>query len=425
MNVLHVVAGELTGGAARGAYWLHQGLRELGVHSQLLSSCRETHGDRTVVSLGSTPWRAGTNLLRKQLDLTLPTLYPLGRRGAFSTGLFGRDFTRTEAYRAADVIHLHWISAGMVKLQDLSRIGKPVIWTLRDMWPMTGGCHYTLGCERFTGRCGRCPQLGSHSEYDLSTLVQQRKRTYLPRQLWLVGISQWLAEQARASRVFAGRQVRVIANSIDTREFFPIDKPSARALLGIHTDKKLVLSGAISAKDPYKGFDRYLQALALLDPRHYHLCFFGHVDRSVVEALPFDYSDLGYLHDAIGLRLAYSAADVFVAPSVMEAFGKTLAESMACGTPVVCFDATGPRDIVSHRVDGYKARPFAPEDLAAGIRWVSFEADYPALCRQARESVLARFDNVVVARQYLALYGEALALGNSEIAAVSTASLGR
>ena len=121
----------------------------------------------------------------------------------------------------------------------------------------------------------------------------------------------------------------------------------------MQTDKKVVLAGAISLKDSYKGFDRYLEALKHLDPDEYHLCFFGRQNRAVVDALGFDYTHFGYVHDAIALRLVYSAADVFVAPSLMEAFGKTIAEAMACGTPAVCFDATGPRDIVQHQVDGH------------------------------------------------------------------------
>ena len=122
------------------------------------------------------------------------------------------------------------------------------------------------------------------------------------------------------------------------------------------------------------------------------------------------HAHLGFLSDTLSLRLLYAAADVFVAPSLMDAFGKTLAEAMACGTPVVCFDATGPKDIVEHRVTGYKATPFDPADLAAGIQWV---LDLPrewhdALRRDARERAVKRFDSRVIAGQYKALYEEML-----------------
>jgi len=114
--------------------------------------------------------------------------------------------------------------------------------------------------------------------------------------------------------------------------------------------------------------------------------------------------------------LAYSAADVFVAPSRMDAFGKTLVEAMSCGTPVVCFDATGPKDIVEHHLTGYRATPFSPQDLAHGIQWVLVQPPdaYQALCRNARERAEQRFDSRVIARQYEALYREVLADANPD-----------
>ena len=409
MNVLHIVAGELTEGASRGAYWLHRGLLALDVESRLFTNSKQTYGDASVTTVSDNAKGFALSMLRKQVDLSLATLYPEGKRGTFSNGLLGVDFIRTPEYQAADVIHLHWINAGMVNMKTLGKIDKPIIWTLRDMWPMTGGCHYAMSCEKFTDRCGSCPQLGSNMDYDLSRFVFKRKARYLPPNMYLVGISNWISEQARRSTLFRDADVRTIYNNIDTTEFFPVDKQTARDLLGIRTEKKIVLAGCTSTKDEYKGFGKYLEALKSLDPARYHLCFFGKLDQAVAESLGFDFTSFGYLHDSIALRLAYACADVFVAPSLMEAFGKTIAEAMACGTPVACFDATGPKDIVSHQQDGYKAKPFDAQDLAAGIEWLAHAPDHEALCRNARKNVVAQFDSLVVARQYFDLYEEVLA----------------
>jgi len=94
----------------------------------------------------------------------------------------------------------------------------------------------------------------------------------------------------------------------------------------------------------------------------------------------------------------------------MDAFGKTLAEAMACETPVVCFDATGPKYIVDHKVNGYKAKPFDIRDLANGIDWVLNlnEKEYTYLCKNAREKVLREFDSRVIAKKYIELYKEVL-----------------
>ena len=92
----------------------------------------------------------------------------------------------------------------------------------------------------------------------------------------------------------------------------------------------------------------------------------------------------------------------------MDAFGKTLAEAMSWGTPVVCFDASGPKDIVTHKHDGYKARAFESDDLALGIEWVSSAERYNELCLNARLKVMSEFDISVIAARYQSLYEDML-----------------
>ena len=407
--VAHLVAGNLDGGAARGAYWLHQALRERGVKSTVLYSGSGRSNDPSVASLADTPAKAIAAALTRRF-WSLPTLlYRKRKPESFSVGMAGIDFAAHPLYRSANVVHLHWIS-GLVSMKSLRRIDKPVVWTLRDMWPLTGGCHYSLACDRYKVGCGRCPLLGSGSRNDLSRFVFERKRASLPAQLQVVGISEWLSERARESPVFAGRTVRTISNNVSTRVFFPIDKQAARQNFALGESARIVLVGAQTLSPAYKGFDLFVSALAVLDVRALHFLFFGAVSKAALNRLGINYTSLGFIADEAELREVYSAADVFVAPSRSEAFGKTLAEAMACQTPVVCFDTSGPKDIVEHKISGYRARPFDASDLAAGIRWVlgQPEAAYKAMCRQARERVQTRFDSRVIAGEYLKLYGEML-----------------
>ena len=408
MKVLHIVAGDLSGGAARGAYWLHSGLRELEVDSKVFTNSKITLGDSNVVTTIKTKTDQPVKTIRGQLDNFLLLLYPKRKQIIFSTGMFGVDFKKTKEYEEADIVHLHWINGSFVNIKHLAKIDKPIVWTLRDMWPLTGGCHYSMECEKYKTGCGNCEQLRSSSSYDLSKFVLNRKKKYLPKNMKLVGISNWLSERAKESELFKEFDIRTISNNIDTSEFFSIDKKIARDILGIKTQKKIVLVGSTSLKDFYKGFVKFQEAVKELDKSKYFLCFFGNVDKNVAEELGFEYKSFGYLNDNISLRLAYSSADVFVAPSLMDAFGKTLAESMTCGTPVVCFDATGPKDIVTHKVDGYKAKPFESKDLACGIEWVLNVPNYDELCTNAREKVMREFDSRVVAGKYVELYKEVL-----------------
>jgi glycosyltransferase involved in cell wall biosynthesis len=232
----------------------------------------------------------------------------------------------------------------------------------------------------------------------------------LPQKLQIIGISHWLSDCARESRVFAGCQVETISNNVDTQQFRPIDPDVAREILGLRKDRRIILAGAHRVSDFYKGFDLFVEAMRTLDMLDVQLVLFGNVSDRDLRDLRVEYSNLGFLSDTVSLRLAYAAADVFVAPSRMEAFGKTLAEAMACGTPVVCFDATGTRDVVEHEVTGFKATPFDPTDLARGVRWVLSRnpEEHTVLRKGARKRAVTHFESRVIATKYRELYERVL-----------------
>lgn len=411
MRIVHLVSGGLNGGAARGAYWLHRGLLRLGVSSTLLTNSRDTLGDPSVISLASTDAQRAKLALFSRLA-ALPTyLYPKRKSLIFSTGLEGINFTRHPAYLAADVVHLHWIN-GLVAMRTLRKINKPIVWTIRDMWPMTGGCHLAnaLGCERYIIGCGQCPQLGSRHDWDLTKFVVAHKQACLHRNIRVVGISEWLSACARRSRVFDGFTIQTISNGIDVEDFFPVEPAVARRGLGLPLDKRIVLAGSYSLSDFHKGIDLFLEAMSKLRRKDVHIVLFGNSHCSGLESLSHPSTTLGFLSDSISLRLVYSAADVFVAPSRMESFGKMLAEAMACGTPVVCFDATGTADVVVHKLTGYKAQPFDSTDLCEGIQWILSQDETRLSClrKQARERATKYFDSRVIAEQYITVYKELL-----------------
>ncbi len=410
MKVVHLVAGELNSGAARGAYWLHQALREIGVDSTMLTDATQTHGDTTVVSLADSFFGKIKFAVLKKIGRAPARVYRNRKRRIFNTGFDGVDVTRHPAYASADLVHLHWIN-GLISTRALHKVKKPLVWTLRDMWPFTGGCHYSLDCDRFTQGCGICPQLGSTRERDLSRFVLQHKRNLLPKGIRVIGISEWLSDCARRSELFREYKVATISNNVETKSFSPLPKKAARQALGLGDAQNVVLIGAQDAANFYKGFELFLEALEIIDKERLLVVIFGGKVADVPDSLGVQTRHIGFLSDADALCRAYSAADVFVAPSRMEAFGKTIVEAMSCGTPVVCFDATGPKDIVEHKVSGYLATPFEPQDLAQGIQWVLDQPPdaYQALCNNARTCARQRFDSRVIARQYELLYREMLA----------------
>ena len=404
MKILHIVSGDLKGGAARGAYWLHQGLISEGIESKIFNNTPKSDNDNNVVTFTNNKKNLWLDFFYKKIEKLPLKVYKNKTNHVFSTGIIGFDITKHPLYNWAEIIHLHWINNAFISIKNLHKIKKPIVWTLRDMWPFTGGCHTTIDCNKYKTGCGSCPQLGSNKNNDLSRKIIKSKQKNIPSHAYIVGVTPWISNEAKESIVFKDFHVSCIYNNINCNLFFPLNKQIAREALNIKTNKKIILVGAQYTYDYFKGFDKFLQALQSLDEQKYLVLFFGRLGADVESSIKFEYKNFGFIRDDITLRLLYSAADVFVNPSLIESFGKTTAESMACGTPVVCFDATGSRYIVDHQVNGYRAEPYNPIDLSNGIEWIIKNKKYNSIALNAEQKVIQNFDSQLIAKQYVNLY---------------------
>jgi glycosyltransferase involved in cell wall biosynthesis len=256
--------------------------------------------------------------------------------------------------------------------------------------------------------------LGSSCENDLSRWTWNRKeRAWRNLDLTLVAPSRWLADCARSSSLFRDFRVEVIPNGLDTETFRPGDKEGARNTLGLPQDKKIILFGAVRAiSDPNKGLHLLIPALQVFSKESSDTlaAVFSSLDGREMPDLGMPAVFLGRIHDDRKLAEIYAAADVFVAPSIQEAFCQTAAEALACGTPVVAFGATGLLDVVEHQRCGYLAQPYDAGDLACGIAWVLEDMDRHAeLSIRARQKVKAEFSLDKVSDRYVAMYRQLLA----------------
>ncbi len=313
-----------------------------------------------------------------------------------------------------DIVHFHWTGRGVAPIALLPRLRRYVlVWTLRDMWPLTGGCHYSGGCTRFLTGCGSCPQLRSVGQIDISRWQWRRKlRHWHNLEINFIALSNWLAGYARSSPLVGDNEVSVIPNGVDVQRFAPADKASARSLWRLPQDRRIVLFGALMSDiDPRKGFVYLRDALRQLAAK-------GWGERAMCVVFGADYSHLdvglpiysvGRIDEDVNLARLYACADAMVAPSIEENMGKTALEAMASGTPVVAFANTGQFDIIDHRIDGYLAENLSAADLARGIEWCLEEgARGTALSRQARSKVLRCFDIRDIAHRHVALYERVL-----------------
>lgn len=408
MRVLIVSFSDLAGGAARGAYRLHECLLEAGIDSRMLVQ-RKVGDDARVVECGGWLSRRAPNLVRR-IRTRLETLPLRFYRDRPPSTVFTPAWVPSRLVAAInrlqpDVVHFHWVGWGMLRLEDLPRIRAPIVWTLHDMWAFTGGCHYDQECGKYTATCGACPMLGSDREHDLSRRTWRRKQRAYARvgSMTVVGLSRWLADCAARSSLFAGRMVVNLPNPLDTAFFRPVDRMVARRKHGLPLDKKLILFGATdSTGDPRKGFDKLVAALGRLDPAEADLVVFG--GRHGLEHLPFrSHVLVDFIPDDELVEL-YSAADVMVVPSLQENLAATIMEPLACGTPVVAFGIGGNVDMIDDGSNGYIAKPFDVDDLAACIARVLRHPDPDSLRRAARAKVERCYAYPVMGAAYRRLY---------------------
>jgi len=405
MKILIVSKSDIQGGAARAAYRLHHALLAEGVYSQMLVQSKSSD-DFTVIGL-QTKFQKAIGKIRPTLD-SIPVLrYKERTKTLFSPSWvpFSNVVERINEINP-DVVHLHWIAGGMMRIEDIAKIKAPIVWSLHDMWAFTGGCHYDEECAGYQKQCGACPVLGSQQDKDLSCKIWLRKQTafaQLPN-MTIIGLSKWLADCASSSSLFANNPVVNLPNPLDTDLFSPSDNTQARALFNLPADKKLILFGAMGAtSDPRKGFKELAQALENLSS-DYELVVFGSSQPQTPQNFKQKAHYLGHLHEDVSLRVLYSAADAMVVPSLQENLSNAIMESLACGTSVVGFDIGGNADLIDHQINGYLAKPFETTDLAKGINWVLRHPNPEQLAHAAREKVVREFDSHVVVGKYMALY---------------------
>jgi len=397
-----------TGGAANATRRIHEGLREIGIDSRMLVDRKSTR-DPTINGRRSRPGKAIARLRPIVDDLPL-RLY--GGDPSFSLGLLPERLSERIDRLDPDVLHLNWMTGGFMDISTLAALDRPIVWRFPDMWRMTGGCHYTDGCTGYHDSCGECPKLESDRERDLSRLTMWRKKRALEDvDVTVVATTPWLADHAESSALFGDSRIEVIPNGLDTSVFHPAEDSVGRDLFNLPAEAPLVLFGSVGPlSDPRKGYDLLRDALAELETdgdRSPELVIFGTPEPEDPPDFGFPTHYAGYLNDEQSLALLYSAADVMVVPSRYEAFGQTVTEAMACGTPVVAFDGSGPADTVVHEETGYLATAHDPSDLAGGIAWTLAEDSRTnRLGESARERAVSNYHLTDIARRYRDLYQE-------------------
>jgi len=430
MKVLHIAHSDLSGGAAKASFRIHQSLKKnpnFGINSKMrvirkLSKEKDIHSKQNLFH----------NYIYPKLINYINKFYRYGFKtpnqvlhstAIIKTGL-GKELNNKNIYKNIDLLHLHWLGDSTLSIEEIGSLKKPIIWTLHDQWPFCGAEHYIYqNIENFSNNedkryflnYSKKSRLTFESGRDINRLTWLRKKKNWDNNLYIICPSNWMADCAKKSSLFKNNPIFVIPNPLDTKEWLPVNKLIAKEKLKISPNKKIILFGAIDIlNDQRKGAHILFEALSILKKtlskkllKSIELVAFGRAEGQIKYDLGLPVKFLGHINNNKKLNLIYSAADVFVMPSILESFGQTVSESHACGTPVVGFRTSGLIDIIDHLETGYLALPFSARSLAQGMKWVlENDLKIKELSDNCRRKALSQWDYSIVSSKYYEIYNQ-------------------
>lgn len=406
------------GGAASACMRLHKGLLREGIDAKVLLKHKEKSLDRTY-ELGSVK-REGSFFSR----VIHKILHKLNTYGIFKARVFKDrefknmrlkqlelftfpysdfDITTSPLYKEADIINLHWV-AGLIDYKSFfEKNTKPVVWTLHDMNPFTGGEHYE---EKIIGMDGLgYPVIREIQDFEKEMFkrILHIKQSSLSKvnNLHIVSLCQWMSKEVGNSGLFKNYPLSLIPNGIDSSIFFPRDVNNCRNDLGIPKDKLVVLFVADAINNYRKGFEFLEHALSVLKRENVVLCAVGKNRNK--KNTSCDIIELGKITDENTMSMVYSAADVFVIPSLMDNLPNTVLESLHCGTPVIGFPVGGIIDMVKNEENGLIAEDISSASLLNVIKkFINLKSSFNR--EHISEQAKRKYSLEIQAKSYIKLF---------------------
>lgn len=404
LHVVHVSESDGSGGAAKSARSLHDGLKRRGIDSRMLVG-RKLGDDPDVRPLKR-------NVLWRVLDAPFARLLDgADLQYAFYPSSFG--VARDSWFRRADVLQLHNLHGNFFSFSAIPFLSlrRATVWWIQDMWPVTGHVAYSYDCERWRHGCGACPYLGEYPALRRDrtrTLWRLKRAAYARSRLTIVTSSRWLQSVVAESPLLGRFERRLIPNGVDLDRFRPRSKEEARARLGVEPGRPVVL---LFDGEPRKGAAMVPEVVARLAAAAASATLLVAGERGAWPAPePLAVRELGRFADEELLADVYAAADVFALPTLADNLPNAVLECLASGVPVVGTRVGGVPDAVRHLQTGYLARPGSAEDVAAGIELLLRDDELRArLAAGARETAEREYGDALQAERFAELYAEVAA----------------
>lgn len=409
LSVLHINTWGGIGGAFIASDRLHRALQQAGIDSAYAYGRTLNNSDASLKQQAHYHSLNPTRHLAETAATKISRKLGLNDITRFSTfSLPDQPF-----FQSASVLNFHNLHSDFFSYLALPKLTaqKPAVWTLHDMWSLTGHCAYSYQCDRWQIGCGHCPHLAEEPQVsrDATRWEWQLKRNaYSRAQIEIVAPSQWLAQQARQSPLLKHFNIHHIPNGIDTQQYRPLDSQRCRSVLGISPNKRVLMFAAQSLTNARKGGDLLFQALTALPPalkNNTLLLTFGSGDNSKLQSLGMETIALGYVNSDRLKAILYSAADLFIFPTRADNLPLVLQESMACGTPAVSFNVGGVADLVRPNVTGLLAAPEDTADLSQQLTTLlEADSDRAAMSKRCREIAVSEYAIERQRDRYIDLY---------------------
>ena len=409
MKVVLINHSDTQGGAAVVSLRLIRALVEAGIDARMLVTHPTLTDDPLVGELGN-PRANKLRFIAERLRIMMHNGANRGTLFKIDTCQYGANAAAHPWVKDADVVVLAWVNQGTLSLkgiEQIHRLGKPIVWVMHDMWNCTGVCHHAFSCEGYKGTCQSCHLTGK-SGTDLSTTTQRRKASLYQRvPIHFVAVSHWLEGVCRQSAIMKDCDVRMIFNA------FPADDYQygrlTEAYPGVPLDKTVIIMGARRLDEDNKGFPEMLettQYIAAHRPelaKKIHFLLYGDIkDASLLEKIAVPYTYVGAVR-ANQLNELYRHSDIVLSTSLYENLPGTLIEGQASVCLPVTFGKGGQADIVDHLKSGYIADYKSASSVADGIEWAIAN---PADRAWLHHEVVRKFSADVVARQFIQLFDE-------------------
>lgn len=408
MKILHIAYSDHEGGASRAAIRIHKSLVLNKVKSYFqINTFSKNKKIKNI--LKPTLIKILINKLKYLLEGFITKVLIHDKFSKNSLSLFPTFYHKEINLSNYDIIHLHWINAETMSIEDIGKIKKPIVWTIQDMWPLIGSEHYKIN-RKFTKVNGETN--------NFSKIIEKRKLKNWNNQMYLVTPSDWLKNCALKSNIMKKFSVETIYNPLDVDFWKPEKKKNCKKFFNLPTNEKFIGFSSIGKNNNFlKGKDLFLKSLKHLSKYKKKISVLTTGDFNEFTTIDENIKiyNLGKIKDDKVLKYFYNTLDLIVVPSRLEAFGQTASEANSCGIPVVSFNNSGLKNIIVHKKNGWLAKPFNTQDLAKGMLYILNldKANYRKMQSHSIKNCIDNFSFKKISRQYYELYCKIIKENNS------------